>query len=72
MLIYAFNHSLQRDDRDTAFAQAYLGKVRDCMKADPDRYDKFLQQMFDFGNGEQSPVKVKSDQARWMHYIARG
>ena len=50
---------LQRDDRDTAFAQAYLLKVKKVLRDDLDKYEKFLRLMYEFNKSGQSPVKVR-------------
>ena len=48
----------QRDERDTAFAQAYLLKVKKFLRDDLDKYEKFLRIMYEFNKSGQSPVKV--------------
>lgn len=46
----------RRDHRDTIFAQAYLTKVKQTLKNDMDRYEKFLKILFEFGKSDHSPV----------------
>ncbi|XP_033750127.1 uncharacterized protein LOC117334553 [Pecten maximus] len=48
----------QKDDRDTAFAQAYLCRAREVLKADDDTYETFLKLLYDFGKSDFSPVKL--------------
>ena len=48
----------QRDERDTAFAQAYLSKVKSALRDDRQKYEDFLKLLNEFGKNEGSPVKV--------------
>lgn len=48
----------QRDDRDIAFAQAYLNSVKTALKDDQEKYGKFLQILCEFGKNQGSPVQV--------------
>ncbi|XP_060074147.1 GON-4-like protein [Ylistrum balloti] len=48
----------QKDDRDTAFAQAYLCRAREVLKGDDDTYETFLKLLYDFGKSDFSPVKL--------------
>ena len=50
--------AIQKDDRDTAFAQAYLTKAAEALKDDFTTYEQFLKLLYEFGKSEQSPVKV--------------
>ncbi|XP_064618934.1 GON-4-like protein [Lineus longissimus] len=48
-----------RDDRDTAFARAYLTRVKQAMKSDPENFERFVQILAEFGeDGEKSPVQL--------------
>ncbi|XP_061172157.1 GON-4-like protein [Saccostrea echinata] len=47
-----------KDDRDTAFAQAYLTKAAEDLKDDFTTYEQFLKILYEFGKSEQSPVKL--------------
>lgn len=55
---FFFFFYFQRDHRDTIFAQAYLTKVKQTLKNDMDRYEKFLKILFEFGKSDHSPVVV--------------
>ena len=57
---------LQRDDRDTSFAQAFLWNAKDRLKNNVKVYGQFLKILYDFGRGEHSPVKVN-----YMRHILR-
>lgn len=48
----------QKDDRDTAFAQAYLCRAREILKTNDDTYEAFLKLLYDFGKSDFSPVKL--------------
>ncbi|OWF39043.1 GON-4-like protein isoform X2 [Mizuhopecten yessoensis] len=52
------NTDPQKDDRDTAFAQAYLCRAREVLKTDDDTYEAFLKLLYDFGKSDFSPVKL--------------
>ncbi|XP_076102737.1 GON-4-like protein [Mytilus galloprovincialis] len=47
-----------KDDKDTAFAQAYLNRTKEALKEDLDKYEQFLKILNDFGKSEQSPIKL--------------
>ena len=55
-----FLFAIQKDDRDTAFAQAYLTKAAEALKDDFTTYEQFLKLLYEFGKSEQSPVKVEN------------
>ena len=44
--------------RDTAYAQAYLHKVKKVLRDDMDILEQFLHLMFNFSKAKESPVKV--------------
>ncbi|ESP02469.1 hypothetical protein LOTGIDRAFT_237968 [Lottia gigantea] len=48
----------KRDDRDTAFAQAYMHQVKETLSDDMETYEQFLLLMCEFGKGTQSPINV--------------
>ena len=49
---------LQKDDRDTAYAQAYLNKVKVAMQKDPNTYLQFMDLLRQFEINKLSPVEV--------------
>lgn len=49
---------LQKDDKDTAFAQAYLNRTKEALKENTEKYEQFLKILYDFGKSEHSPVKA--------------
>ena len=52
---------LQKDDKDTAFAQAYLNRTKEALKENTEKYEQFLKILYHFGKSEQSPVKVSQN-----------
>ncbi|ELU06965.1 hypothetical protein CAPTEDRAFT_121373, partial [Capitella teleta] len=49
------------DQRDTHYAQAYLQVVRKALSAEPDRYYRFLETLYEFGrSSSKSPVELYS------------
>ena len=49
---------LQKEDRDTAYAQAYLNKVKVAMQKDPGTYTQFMGLLRQFETSQLSPVEV--------------
>ncbi|XP_013382000.1 GON-4-like protein [Lingula anatina] len=47
-----------KDEKDTAFAQAYLTKVKETLKNDLDTYEKFLRTLYEFEKSQSSPVQL--------------
>ena len=53
----SFSVDRQSDERDTAYAQQYLDKVRDTF-ADDDKYREFLLTMHNFGKDRNAPGQI--------------
>ncbi|KAK6180129.1 hypothetical protein SNE40_012334 [Patella caerulea] len=51
----------KRDDRDTAFAQAYMHQVKEALLHDEETYEKFLLLMCEFGKGGRTPIQLYKD-----------
>ena len=49
---------LQKEDRDTAYAEAYLNKVKVAMQKDPGTYTQFMGLLRQFETSQLSPVEV--------------
>ena len=50
---------LQRDERDTAFAQAYLATAKEELKGDRRKYEALLGLLNQFGKSNSHPVEVR-------------
>ncbi|XP_074651326.1 GON-4-like protein [Tubulanus polymorphus] len=50
-----------RDERDKAFANAYMKKVKDTLKDEKEVYEKFLVLLSKFGDSSGSPVQLYAD-----------
>ncbi|KAK7501621.1 hypothetical protein BaRGS_00007052 [Batillaria attramentaria] len=48
----------RKDERDTAYAQAYVNKVKLAMQKDPDTYARFMELLCQFEKQDTSPVQV--------------
>ncbi|KAK3595161.1 hypothetical protein CHS0354_002761 [Potamilus streckersoni] len=47
-----------KDERDTAFARAYLHKVKEALKGNLDVYEAFLKLLHEFDKSDQSPSEL--------------
>ncbi|KAL3866908.1 hypothetical protein ACJMK2_044158 [Sinanodonta woodiana] len=47
-----------KDERDTAFARAYLRKVKEALKGNLDDYEAFLKLLHEFDKSDQSPSEL--------------
>lgn len=47
----------QRDEKDTAFAQAYLKRVKEALNSD-EKYGQFLTLLHDFERNVRNPTEV--------------
>nr|KAG5709905.1 hypothetical protein BaRGS_029947 [Batillaria attramentaria] len=57
----------RKDERDTAYAQAYVNKVKLAMQKDPDTYARFMELLCQFEKQDTSPVQVYKDVCQLLH-----
>ncbi len=57
--MYCCTYYLQRDERDIAFAQAYLATAKEELKGDRRKYEALLGLLNQFGKSNSHPVEVR-------------
>ena len=62
---------LQNDERDTAYAQQYMEKVRETFADNQDKFMDFLRLLHEFGCSKETPVEVSSICWEWHVVIQK-